>query len=157
MLVLLIASIPVAMPAVMSVTMALGALKLSRQKAIVSRLSAIEELAGVDVLCSDKTGTLTQNQLTLDTRDLVQRLARPRTSSSPPPWPPSARAQIAIDQAVLAAVKNPEKLSQFAQMAFAPFDPVEQEDRRHGGQRARDAPRCSPRARRRPSSMLCEA
>ena len=65
-LVLLIASVPVAMPAVMSVTMALGALALSKQKAIVSRLSAIEELAGVDVLCSDKTGTLTMNQLKLD-------------------------------------------------------------------------------------------
>jgi H+-transporting ATPase len=58
-LVLLVASVPVAMPAVMSVTMALGALALSKQKAIVSRLSAIEELAGVDVLCADKTGTLT--------------------------------------------------------------------------------------------------
>ena len=74
-LVLLVASIPVAMPAVMSVTMALGALALSKQKAIVSRLSAIEELAGVDVLCSDKTGTLTMNQLTLDAAD--SRSARP--------------------------------------------------------------------------------
>ena len=60
-LVLLIASIPVALPAVMSVTMAIGAYALSLQKAIVSRLSAIEELAGVDILCSDKTGTLTMN------------------------------------------------------------------------------------------------
>src|SRR5262249_9251477 len=65
-LVLLVASIPVALPAVMSVTMAIGAYALSRQKAILSRLSAIEELAGVDVLCSDKTGTLTLNQLALD-------------------------------------------------------------------------------------------
>src|SRR5208337_1781365 len=64
-LVLLVASVPVALPAVMSVTLALGALALSKQKAIVSRLSAIDELAGVDVLCSDKTGTLTQNKLTL--------------------------------------------------------------------------------------------
>ncbi len=64
-LVLLVASIPVAMPAVFSVTMALGALALSRQKAIVSRLEAIEEMAGVDILCSDKTGTLTKNQLKL--------------------------------------------------------------------------------------------
>jgi H+-transporting ATPase len=64
-LVLLVASVPVALPAVMSVTLALGALALSRQKAIVSRLSAIDELAGVDILCSDKTGTLTLNQLTL--------------------------------------------------------------------------------------------
>jgi H+-transporting ATPase len=59
-LVLLVASIPVAMPAVFSITMALGALGLSKQKAIVSKLSAIEEMAGVDILCSDKTGTLTQ-------------------------------------------------------------------------------------------------
>ena len=65
-LILLVASIPVALPAVMSVTMAIGAYALSRQKAILSRLSAIEELAGVDVLCSDKTGTLTLNQLTVD-------------------------------------------------------------------------------------------
>ena len=47
------------MPAVLSVTMALGALSLSKEKAIVSRLQAIEEMAGVDILCSDKTGTLT--------------------------------------------------------------------------------------------------
>src|SRR5215471_14964944 len=64
-LILLVASVPVAMPAVLSVTMALGARRLARSKAIVSRLESIEELAGVDVLCSDKTGTLTENKLTL--------------------------------------------------------------------------------------------
>ena len=64
-LVLTIAAVPVAMPAVLSVTMALGARVLAMKQAIVTRLSAIEELAGVDVLCCDKTGTLTQNKLTM--------------------------------------------------------------------------------------------
>jgi H+-transporting ATPase len=62
-LVLTVAAIPVALPAVLSVTMAVGALNLARRKAIVSRLTAIEELAGVDVFCSDKTGTLTRNEM----------------------------------------------------------------------------------------------
>jgi len=64
-LVLAVAAIPVALPAVLSVTMAVGATNLARKQAIVSRLVAIEELAGVNVLCSDKTGTLTQNKMTV--------------------------------------------------------------------------------------------
>lgn len=122
-LVLLIASVPVAMPAVMSVTMALGALALSKQKAIVSRLSAIEELAGVDVLCSDKTGTLTQNVLTLqepipfnntNPDDLVlgAAFASQRNSSD------------AIDQAVLQALKDASQLDKYKSVDFIPFDPV---------------------------------
>ncbi|MGD8384978.1 MAG: plasma-membrane proton-efflux P-type ATPase, partial [Lysobacterales bacterium] len=62
-LVLSVAAIPVALPAVLSVTMAVGAMNLARRKAIVSRLTAIEELAGADVFCSDKTGTLTRNEM----------------------------------------------------------------------------------------------
>jgi H+-transporting ATPase len=62
-LVLTVAAIPVALPAVLSVTMAVGAMNLARRQAIVSRLTAIEELAGVDVFCSDKTGTLTKNEM----------------------------------------------------------------------------------------------
>jgi len=64
-LILTVAAIPVAMPAVLSVTMAIGARALARLRAIVTRLESIEEMAGVDVLCSDKTGTLTRNELTL--------------------------------------------------------------------------------------------
>lgn len=62
-MVLTVAAIPVALPAVLSVTMAVGAMNLARRKAIVSRLTAIEEMAGVDVLCADKTGTLTKNEM----------------------------------------------------------------------------------------------
>jgi H+-transporting ATPase len=64
-LVLTVAAIPVALPAVLTVTMAVGAIVLAKKQAIVSRLASIEELAGIDVLCSDKTGTLTKNQMTV--------------------------------------------------------------------------------------------
>ena len=64
-LILVVAAIPAAMPAVLSVTMAIGAMVLAKKKAIVTRLESIEEMAGMDILCSDKTGTLTQNKLTL--------------------------------------------------------------------------------------------
>ena len=61
-LVLLVASIPIAMQVVCTTTMAVGSKHLSEKKAVVARLSAIEELAGMSILCSDKTGTLTKNQ-----------------------------------------------------------------------------------------------
>jgi len=64
-LILTIAAIPVALPAVLSVTMAVGAVALAKKEAIVSKLVAIEELAGMDILCADKTGTITKNELTV--------------------------------------------------------------------------------------------
>ncbi|VVB88989.1 Potassium-transporting ATPase ATP-binding subunit [uncultured archaeon] len=64
-LILTIAAIPVALPAVLSVTMAVGAIALAKKEAIVSKLVAIEELAGMDILCADKTGTITKNELTV--------------------------------------------------------------------------------------------
>jgi H+-transporting ATPase len=66
-LVLTVAAIPVALPAVLSVTMAVGATVLAQKQAIVSKLVAIEEMAGMDVLCLDKTGTITKNELTIST------------------------------------------------------------------------------------------
>lgn len=123
-LILVIASIPVAMPAVLSVTMALGALALSKQKAIVSRLQSIEELAGVDILCSDKTGTLTKNQLTLGdpivfhARDAQQVVLAGALASK------AENHDDAIDQAVIGAVEDPGTLDGYHQKEFTPFDPI---------------------------------
>ncbi|KNA13259.1 hypothetical protein SOVF_118430 [Spinacia oleracea] len=71
LLVLLIGGIPIAMPTVLSVTMAIGSHRLAQQGAITKRMTAIEEMAGMDVLCSDKTGTLTLNKLTVD-KNLIE-------------------------------------------------------------------------------------
>jgi H+-transporting ATPase len=65
-LVIVIAAIPVGLPTVLSVTMAVGAESLAQKQVVVKKLPAIEELAAVSILCSDKTGTLTLNQLTTD-------------------------------------------------------------------------------------------
>ena len=71
MLVIIVGGIPIAMPTVLSVTLALGAYNLASKGAIVSRLTAIEEMAGMDMLCSDKTGTLTLNKLSVDLANLT--------------------------------------------------------------------------------------
>jgi H+-transporting ATPase len=71
LLVLLIGGIPIAMPTVLSVTMAIGSHRLAQQGAITKRMTAIEEMAGMDVLCSDKTGTLTLNKLSVD-KNLIE-------------------------------------------------------------------------------------
>jgi H+-transporting ATPase len=122
-LVLLVASIPVAMPAVFSITMALGALALSKQKAIVTKLSAIEEMAGVDILCSDKTGTLTKNQLTLGDPILFSAKSA-QDCIVAAALASKIEDRDAIDTAVIDALEDRDALEAFKPVKFTPFDPV---------------------------------
>ncbi len=122
-LVLTVAAIPVAMPTVLSVTMAVGARLLAKKKAIVSKLVAIEELAGVDVLCADKTGTLTQNKLTLGDPFSVNDVPADQVILD---GALASRADDndAIDLAVLGGLKAKDALKPYDVIHFQPFDPV---------------------------------
>ena len=126
-LVLMVAAIPVALLAVLTVTMAIGAIALAKKEAIVSKLVSIEEMAGVDVLCSDKTGTITKNELAIaevqtfgefkiDDAILFGTLASREENHDP------------IDDAVIAKSKEikvvAEVLSKYNVLDFKPFDPV---------------------------------
>ena len=122
-LVLTVAAIPVAMPTVLSVTMAVGARRLAKKQAIVSRLVAIEELAGVDVLCADKTGTLTQNSLTLGAPFAVAGVA-PETVILCGALASRADNDDPIDRAVLGGLDDATVLNPYTITHFAPFDPV---------------------------------
>jgi H+-transporting ATPase len=126
-LVLTGAAIPAALPAVLSVTMAIGAIALAKKEAIVSKLASIEEMAGMDVLCSDKTGTITKNELTVgevksftgftDEDMLLFGTLASREEDRDP-----------IDDAIVARTKTLHEIAgvvaRYKVLAFKPFDPV---------------------------------
>ncbi len=122
-LVLVVAGIPVALPAVLSVTMAIGANRMAKMKAIVSKLIAIEELAGIDILCSDKTGTLTKNELSVENiapfnetnEDEVLLIACLASNQ---------KDRDAIDGAIFSKLGDEAKLGEYQVEKFIPFDPV---------------------------------
>ncbi|CAI0555862.1 unnamed protein product, partial [Linum tenue] len=128
LLVLLIGGIPIAMPTVLSVTMAIGSHKLSQQGAITKRMTAIEEMAGMDVLCSDKTGTLTLNKLSID-KNLIEVfikgvdkeyviLSAARASR--------VENQDAIDACMVNMLADPkEARAGIREVHFLPFNPVD--------------------------------
>ncbi|XP_062021574.1 plasma membrane ATPase 4 [Rosa rugosa] len=128
LLVLLIGGIPIAMPTVLSVTMAIGSHRLSQQGAITKRMTAIEEMAGMDVLCSDKTGTLTLNKLTVD-RNLIEVF--PKGVEKEHVILLAARAsrtenQDAIDAAIVNMLADPkEARAGVREIHFLPFNPVD--------------------------------
>lgn len=126
-LILTVAAIPAALPAVLSVTMAVGATVLAKKEAIVSKLVAIEEMAGMDVLCSDKTGTITQNKIMVGAVEpfegfkenealLFAALASREEEQDP------------IDDAIIATAKKGNESVQagdsYKVIDFTPFDPV---------------------------------
>ena len=126
-LVLTVAAIPAALPAVLSITMAIGAYELAKKQGIVRKLVAIEEMAAVRVLCADKTGTLTKNKLTIkdpvpignsfSKEDVILYAALASREEDKDP----------IDLAVLGALKRyglVEKFKRYKQLVFKPFDPV---------------------------------
>ncbi|KAK7285705.1 hypothetical protein RJT34_20483 [Clitoria ternatea] len=128
LLVLLIGGIPIAMPTVLSVTLAIGSHRLSQQGAITKRMTAIEEMAGMDVLCSDKTGTLTLNRLTVD-RSLIEVFNRNMDKDTVVLL--AARAarlenQDAIDTAIIDMLADPkEARANITEVHFLPFNPVD--------------------------------
>ncbi len=129
-LVVTVASIPVALPAVLSVTMAVGARQLARHDAVVRHLPAVEEMAGVDVLCSDKTGTLTANRLTVvdvvvladdsDERDVLRDAALTAEPGADDP----------IDQAILDRLGD-DGLRGWHLEDLQPFDPTRKYSEAH--------------------------
>ncbi|KAG2224450.1 hypothetical protein INT45_010516 [Circinella minor] len=126
-LVLLIGGIPIAMPTVLSVTLAIGAKQLAEHKAIVTRITAIEEMAAVTILCSDKTGTLTLNKLIVDQPTLrtytsdysVEDVMRIAAYAS------RMENQDAIDFCIVNALKDPKAAREgIDELEFKPFNPV---------------------------------
>lgn len=126
-LVLLIGGIPIAMPTVLSVTLAVGAQQLAKHKAIVTRITAIEELAGVTILCSDKTGTLTTNKLTID-KQLVKCYG-PFSAEDVillAAYASRTENQDAIDSCVVGCLDDPAKARAGIKLLdFKPFNPVD--------------------------------
>ena len=129
-LILLIIGVPVGLPVVRTTTLAVGAAYLAKEKAIVQKLTAIESLAGVDILCSDKTGTLTANQLSIrepycaEGVDVNWMMCCAALSSSH-----NTKSLDPIDKVTLLTLKRYPKARDMLQQGwktskFTPFDPV---------------------------------
>lgn len=124
-----IVGVPVGLPAVVTTTMAVGAAYLAKKQAIVQKLSAIESLAGVEILCSDKTGTLTKNKLSLSEPFTVQGVEPDDLMLTACLAASRKKKGIdAIDKAFLKALKFYPRaksvLSKYKVLQFHPFDPV---------------------------------
>jgi len=122
MLVLLLGAVPVALPVMFTVSMAVASMQLAKKGVLVTRLSASEDAANMDVLCADKTGTITMNKLSIvnvaplngfDEREVILYGALASQEANQDP----------IDLAFIAAAKQKQLLDpSFVQRSFSPFD-----------------------------------
>jgi H+-transporting ATPase len=127
MLVIIVGGIPIAMPTVLSVTLALGASKLAQEGAIVARMSAVEEMAGMDILCSDKTGTLTLNKLSVDTNSIycpeagypIMEVLKYSALSA------NTVTEEPIDVVLMESYPEKENLKNWKCVKFVPFNPTD--------------------------------
>merc|ERR1719428_1639536 len=130
--VLMVASIPMAMEIVTTTTLALGSKELTKHGAIVTRLAAIEDMAGMAILCSDKTGTLTLNQMHIQEHTPVysqgeNQYSLLRLAAMAAKWKEPARD--ALDKLVLGCDTNPngvdlKSMECMEQLDYLPFDPI---------------------------------
>ncbi len=121
-IVILLASVPIALPAAFTLATTLGSLELARRGALVTRLSALEDAASMDILCTDKTGTITENRMAVvactpfapfSERDVVTLAAATADEAGRDP------IDVAIQQAATDA-----KIPPLARSALVPFDPT---------------------------------
>jgi H+-transporting ATPase len=140
-LIFLMGSVPVALPAVFAIVLAVGAMQLAKEGALVTRLNSIEDAASMEVLCLDKTGTITQNKLSVtdpipfqgfEKNDvaIIARLASKEEIGD------------VIDLAVIDYAKNLPASVQYTQDSFTPFDPATKRSEaivQHNGKRFRVA------------------
>ncbi|KAG0157151.1 hypothetical protein PDIDSM_4336 [Penicillium digitatum] len=121
--------VPVGLPVVVTTTMAVGASYLAKHQAIVQKLSAIESLAGVEILCSDKTGTLTRNRLTLGDPYIAPGMSAGELMLTACLAAIRKKGGIdAIDKVFLKGLRHypwaKSQIALFKTLDFSPFDPV---------------------------------
>jgi H+-transporting ATPase len=124
--VLIVASIPVAIEIVCTTTLALGSKELAKHGAIVTRLAAIEDMAGMNMLCSDKTGTLTMNKMVIQEETPIyingeNQYTMLRYAAMAAKWKEPPRD--ALDTMTL-SMADLKSLSTVQQLDFLPFDPI---------------------------------
>ena len=120
----LMGTVPVALPAVMTIVQSAGAMELTRKNVLVTRLDSIEDAASIDVLCLDKTGTVTQNKLSVGDVVPFATYAKEDVIVMASLGSSQEKGKDAIDTAVLDyAQASNVNLSPYKQISFTPFEP----------------------------------